>query len=502
MKKLFIVLILILLAQPITASAYFYRSGSDDTSYKQGSGKNQYGQSKTGFGYNIEPLAAYGYVLGEEKPVVNNPSSLTKSSVTINWETAYIGRSMIEYGLDNDLNLSTSLIYWQQGSQNYSLQNLQCGKLYSYRISTYDVAGNKNEGDIKQFQTLACQTNILQDATFDIETTNGVLELTPETSGRTSKRLDFNYQVTVGIPEAAMTAHGVFTVVESNDSRPYGPSISTGQFSLYTKPINLTVREAISNDEVTYLAKPATIEIKYASTRMSNFAENSLRLAHFDEDNNQWEAVATTVANNTITANISRLGSYRLLASVDGWIPTEIENNKAYKEYGTDRVYYIKDGIKHYMSDLSVLHSWNIKVGSVTTSSKLYRVPLGSEQKYRDGSILKVGAATYYFVEDGGKRLIMNKQVFDDLGFKDEWAYSVSTEDIASYADLDAIIDATTKPNNVLIKYKNSNKVYLIEGGKKRWITSENAFNDNNFRWDRIIEVPAWDIYPNGLDVE
>ena len=504
MKKLFIVLIFILLAQPLTVSAYFYRAGSDDTSYKQGSGKNQYGQSQTGFGYNIEPLAAYGYVLGEAGPVIGTATNLSKSSVTINWSTSYIGRSLIEYGIDGSARQQSSLIYWQQGNQSYSLQNLQCGKLYSYQVFTYDVAGNKNEGDAKQFQTLACQTNILQDAIFDIETTNGVLELTSERSGRTSKRLDYNYQATVGLPTGALPVHSTFNIIESTSRFPSAPSISTGQFSLYDNPITLYVREVITNNQLEFLSKPATIEIRYAKTRMNNYADESLRLAYYDETNNQWQSVPTTAGSqsNTIVADITKLGDYRLLASTEGWIPDEIQNEKVYKEYGTDRVYYIKDGIKHFMSDLSVLHSWNIKVGSVSTSSVLYRMPLGSEQKYRDGSILRVGAATYYFVEDGGKRLIMNKQVFDGLGFKDKWAYSVTPADIASYTDLDAIIDAATKPNNVLVKYANSNKVYLIKDGKKRWIASEQVFNDNHFRWDRIIDVPAWDIYPNGLNIE
>jgi len=503
MKKLLYILIIIIIVQPQLVSAYFYRSGSDNTSYMQGNGKNEYGQVKTGYGYNIEPLAAYGYVLGEEKPVIGETNNISKDSATINWSTKYIGRSIIEYGLDNILNQETALIYWQQGSQSYSLQNLQCSKLYSYKVSTYDVAGNKNIGETKQFQTLSCQTNILQDAIFDIETNNGSLELTPEISGRTSIRFDYNYQATIGLVEGSMPTHGILTITEHSNNKPYGPSITSGQFSLYSRPINISVKDIISNDSIDFLAKAATVEIKYAKTRMTNFDDNSLRLAYYDERYNQWHSVPTNidVQANTITADITRMGDYRLLASTKGWLPSEIQNDRAYKEYGTDRVYYIKDGIKHYMSDLSVLHSWNIKVGSVSTSSLLYRMPTGAEQKYRDGSILKVGAATYYFVENGGKRLIMNKEVFDDLGFKDEWAYSVSTEDIASYADLDAIIEAATKPNNVLIKYKNSNKVYLIEDGKKRWIRSEEIFNENNFRWDRIIEVPAWDIYPNGLDL-
>jgi hypothetical protein len=502
-KKLLLLLIFILSAQPIMASAYFYRSGSDNTSYMQGSGKNQYGQNKTGFGYNIEPLAAYGYVVEEQYPSIGGTSGLSKNSVTINWTTTYIGRSIIEYGIGS-INQETSLIYWKQGNQKHTLQNLQCGKLYQYKVATYDVAGNKNQGETKQFQTLACQTNILEDSIFDVETSNGILEMTVETSGMTSIRFDYSYEATIGIPEGAIQSHAIFTIDESLGREPYAPSISTGQFSLYERPITLSMRDAISNDSLQFISRPATIEIRYAKTRMSNFADSSLRLAYYNIENRQWESVPSIIdsQDNTIIAEVTKMGDYRLLASTEGWIPNEIVDAKAYKEYGTDRVYYINEGIKHFMSDLSVLHSWNIKTGTVETSSVLYRVPAGAEQKYRDGSILRVGAAAYYFIEDGGKRLIMNKDVFDDLGFMDEWAYSVDTVDITSYVNLDAIMDATTKPNNVLIKYANSNKVYMIEDGKKRWIASEEVFNDNNFRWDRIISVPAWDIYPNGLDVE
>lgn len=499
MKQLLILFILIFLAQPLVASAYFYRVNSTDTSYTQGSGRDQYEQAKTGVGYNIEPLAAYGYVLGEQNPIVGEVTGLAKGAVRINWETAYIGRSQIEYSI-NSLNQQTPILFWQQGSQNYTLRNLQCGKLYQYRVATIDVAGVKNISEERQFQTLACQTNILENANFDIETSSGILELTSETSGRTVKRFDYNYQATLGIPEGAMPVHALLTIAEAKDSRPLAPSISTGQFSLYPKPISITASETINKEGVDTLSQPATIEISYAKTRMNNFSEQSLKLAYYNTKLKKWEAVATIVdsQNSIIRASISRLGDYRLLASTSGWVPKEIENDKAYKEYGTNSIYYIDEGIKHLVVDLSVLHSWNLKAGNLKTSSLLYRVPLGAEQRYRDGSIVRVGAATYYFIEKGGKRLIMNKEVFEDLGFVDDWAYPVMTSNIVDYPDLSAIIDSTTKPNNILVKYPNDTKVYLIEDGQKRWIVDSASFNRYHYRWDRIITIPVLEIYPDG----
>ena len=499
MKQLLILFILIFLAQPLTAGAYFYRNNSTDTSYTEGLGQDQYGQTKTGVGYNIESLAAYGYVNGEQNPVVGEVSGLTKNSVKINWQTAYLGRSLIEYGF-NDFAQQTALLYWRQGLQNYTLQNLQCGRLYQYRLATYDVAETRNVSETFKFQTLACQTNILEDSIFDIETTTGLLELTAETSGRTVKRFDYNYQATLGIPEGAMPAHAILTIVENKNLYPLAPSISTGQFSLYQKPISITAFETINKENVNTLSQPATIEISYAKTRMNNFAEQSLKLAYYNVDQNKWEAVSTIVdsQNSIIRASISRLGDYRLLASTSGWVPKEIENDKAYKEYGTNSIYYIDEGIKHLVVDLSVLHSWNLKAGNLKTSSLLYRVPLGAEQRYRDGSIVRVGAATYYFIEKGGKRLIMNKEVFEDLGFVDDWAYPVMTSNIVDYPDLSAIIDSTTKPNNILVKYPNDTKVYLIEDGQKRWIVDSASFNRYHYRWDRIITIPVLEIYPDG----
>ncbi|MFH1667662.1 MAG: hypothetical protein ABH884_01390, partial [Candidatus Komeilibacteria bacterium] len=344
---------------------------------------------------------------------------------------------------------------------------------------------------------------ILEDANFDIETSNGILELTSETSGRTVKRFDYNYQATLGIPEGAMPAHAILTIAEAKNFFPLAPSISTGQFSLYEKSFIVSAKQMISNKDLEFMNKPATIEVGYAKTRMNSLADKSLKLAHYNTITNKWGVVATSVdsSTNIITAKITKMGNYRLLASTAGWVPEDIKDKQAYKEYGTDRVYYIEDGIKHLIANSQILHSWNIKTQSIPTSSILYRVPLGANQKYRDGSVLRIGAATYYFIEDGGKRLIMNKGVFDGLGLEDDWAYIAVPTDIDDYPQYEALIDTTTKPNNVLVKYPNDNKVYLIENGQKRWIIDSASFNRNHYRWDRIITIPILEIYPDGEPV-
>ena len=53
-------------------------------------------------------------------------------------------------------------------------------------------------------------------------------------------------------------------------------------------------------------------------------------------------------------------------------------------------------------------------------------------------------------------------------------------------------------PNGTLVSY--AGKVYLLEEGKKRWVTTLAAFNSYRFRWDRveIISQTEFESYPEG----
>ncbi len=503
MKKYFIAILAIVVFWPSASLAYFYRDNSSDTSFTSGSGKDAYGQTKAGVGYNLKPLADYGYVDGEQYPEVGEVNGLEKSAATLNWRTNFISRTEINYGTTPAMG-KTVAVSWQQGEQKYTLKNLQCGTKYYYQITTWDAAGNSFASPAQELLTLSCQVNLLSDEGFDSETLTGKLELTPELSGKTVLSVGYGHKYEIGFSEGAVSKHATFSIVEATKNYPQQPSIASGLFALYEQPALLTMTEMVSGEAIGNLQQSATLQISYVRTRLNGFDPKSLKIAYYDTASGRWLVLPSEIdeTNQLVRANIWRLGYYRVVASPLGWISQDLADNKLYREQGTGDLYFVDQGIKHLVTDPACLYSWNLKPEQAESTDSLYRLPQGENLNYRDGSLLQIGAATFYYLEQGGKRLVMNKQIFDEIGWQTSWAYPATKEILAGYFDLAAITDSTTKPDNVLIKYENNPKVYLIEDGKKRWIVNEQAFLANHFRWDRIITVPIYEVYPDGAIVE
>jgi len=55
----------------------------------------------------------------------------------------------------------------------------------------------------------------------------------------------------------------------------------------------------------------------------------------------------------------------------------------------------------------------------------------------------------------------------------------------------------------VLIREEGGSRVYKLENGTKRWITNENAFNTNNFKWDEIAPINKTELnsWPEGPSI-
>ncbi len=98
----------------------------------------------------------------------------------------------------------------------------------------------------------------------------------------------------------------------------------------------------------------------------------------------------------------------------------------------------------------------------------------------------------YYITEKGFKRWIPTAAIF--LSYGNHWS------DIA-------IIDQSqvnTIPDSNLIRLSGNPRVYKIENGKKRWITSVVAFTRYGFSWDQIAPVnqAEFNYYPLGATME
>lgn len=117
-----------------------------------------------------------------------------------------------------------------------------------------------------------------------------------------------------------------------------------------------------------------------------------------------------------------------------------------------------------------------------------------TDLRTRPGTLIK-GSAPNVYVTDyiGGvyqKRWVDLPPTFSKFGFRWEDIYYVSDAELAFYTDGTPVTQTdTTRPNGTLLRASSSPRVYLLEEGKKRWVTSPTAFLSRGFRWNRIVTV-------------
>jgi len=117
-------------------------------------------------------------------------------------------------------------------------------------------------------------------------------------------------------------------------------------------------------------------------------------------------------------------------------------------------------------------------------------------ETYKDSSLLKsMGSDKVYAIENGKRRWITTPEIFISSGYK--W------KDIVIVADFElnifpngeniANLNPSLKPNGSLLK-GSGNEVYLIENGKKKWITTAEVFVSNGYKWKDIVIVADFEL--------
>jgi len=108
--------------------------------------------------------------------------------------------------------------------------------------------------------------------------------------------------------------------------------------------------------------------------------------------------------------------------------------------------------------------------------------------KYPDNSLLQIfGNPTVYLIQDGKKRnLSVSAKQFMALGFDFARVRSVSAEELAGYGEGNPVKYGTDKQ-----LLSDGQRVYLIQGGKKRWVSSEKLFVVLGYSWAKVKNVGA-----------
>lgn len=228
------------------------------------------------------------------------------------------------------------------------------------------------------------------------------------------------------------------------------------------------------------------------------------------------------------------------------WFEQVYPDGTLVKEQGGSTVYLIKDGKKRAINSMSVLVSrFDPKMIVETPASELNRYETGPALSFPNYSILKNGSK-YYLLDFDTIRQFSSYDVVKKLGYNPGEIVEVTSSDIAGYEKGNQIKLSSLDPNGRLVKLeennalyylkdgefhsisdpqiaevnfpnlapeeisisvlqdyqeggmlkfqdgtlfgiKGSNKIYVVEKGKKRHIASEDVYNGLGYQWGNIV---------------
>ncbi|MBW6440933.1 hypothetical protein K0B03_02760 [Patescibacteria group bacterium] len=158
-----------------------------------------------------------------------------------------------------------------------------------------------------------------------------------------------------------------------------------------------------------------------------------------------------------------------------------------------DALLSISNTEKHVqsVSIIPISHNKSFGTGSnVESFSFSLKIENITMNKYDNNSLLKVeNEQKVYLIENGQKRWITSAAVFVAHNFNWDNIIIVSESELKLYQEGENVVADFELKSDGTLLKGYGPQVYLIENGQKRWITSAAVFVAHNFNWDNIIIV-------------
>ncbi|MBI4714093.1 hypothetical protein HY771_02830 [Candidatus Uhrbacteria bacterium] len=211
--------------------------------------------------------------------------------------------------------------------------------------------------------------------------------------------------------------------------------------------------------------------------------------------------------------------SWTITGTTDGETQVEcsLTLGGAYKTADSPAVYYItEDCTKRPFANEKLYFSYFDSWSDVVTVSKssldavwndpLGFMPWGPNYDPKYGALVKIVAdPKVYLLLGTEKYWITSESVFIGLNYSWNWIEDVDKALLNKYTTGSEINYTDHHPNYTIVKYATSPKVYRLEPDPtnsnkqvKRHVLNETVFNFLNFRWDRIVTIPASEVYKDG----
>ena len=163
--------------------------------------------------------------------------------------------------------------------------------------------------------------------------------------------------------------------------------------------------------------------------------------------------------------------------------------NYIYQVSGSDKIYQLQNGSRKVFANLADFTAQGLSYGKIINISKSQMDIFSATRflKYPDGSLLQInGDPAVYLIDNGKKRnFSVSAKEFVKLGFDFKNVKKVTADELINYPDG---VEIKYGPDKALLS--DGVKVFYIESGKKRWITSGNLLTILGFKWPQIKNAP------------
>ena len=240
------------------------------------------------------------------------------------------------------------------------------------------------------------------------------------------------------------------------------------------------------------LFEDETKEINYLN--IDNAQDSILHMP--DTEKNIHSIMIIPISNKKSTGIGSSVDDYAFSLKVESITLNTYENNSLLKQENGSKVYLIENGSKRWITTTAVFIAGGYDWDDIITvsESELNLYPQGKNVMANfsarpNGTLAKGLGPKVYLIENGSKRWITTTAVFIAGGYDWDDIITVSESELNIYLQGENISVNFDVKPNRTLVKGSGPKVYLIENGSKRWIMNESVFINNGYDWNNIITI-------------
>lgn len=183
-------------------------------------------------------------------------------------------------------------------------------------------------------------------------------------------------------------------------------------------------------------------------------------------------------------------GNFLFWKTWNNWFVTYHPSGTLIREDGGVGIYYIQNGKKKPFWSKSVFEGGGFQEDLVVTVSKneIDAYSTTSPMKYIDGTVVQGLDGGVFVIENGLKRAITSREIFDDLGYSVVNIIQVTDEELGLYERGENLETKGLYPNGTLVISPINGGIYIIENGHRKPVRDRMIF-ENRFTWDRIVNI-------------